>query len=306
MVFSPVASYPPAMEVRMNRNRNESRGGSTLTHAADPALGVDRSPTGTAAVAQPQYSLPKILGIWLAVSAPMGLLRYVVVPFALPRLPETFDPGIFFWIVMILGMAWQFVVSVLLIRREVRPLTWENLKKRLWLSAPTDPHSGRRRPILFLWVIPVLVYGFALGQTGVLEPLRAAVLRLAPGLGTPAYAEITGIASLQFVGAWWVVGLALVSCLFNYLLGEELLFRGILLPRMNGVFGRFDWLANACLFAAYHVHKASYIPLILISGILIALPSRVFRSNWMSVIIHGVEGVMLMVLVLGAVSGLLG
>ncbi|MGZ3652748.1 MAG: CPBP family glutamic-type intramembrane protease, partial [Bdellovibrionota bacterium] len=153
-----------------------------------------------------------------------------------------------------------------LIRREVRPLTWENLKKRLWLSAPTDPHSGRRRPILFLWVIPVLVYGFALGQTGVLEPLRAAVLRLAPGLGTPAYAEVTGIASPQFVGAWWVVGLALVSCLFNYLLGEELLFRGILLPRMNGVFGRFDWLANACLFAAYHVHKASYIPLILISA----------------------------------------
>ena len=255
------------------------------------------------AVEQPQYTLPKILGIWFAVTAPMGLFRYVVTPLALPRLAQTLHPGIFFWIMMVLGMAWQFVVSALLIRREVRPLTWENLKKRLWLKLPTDPHSGRRRPILFLWVIPVIVYGFALGQTGILEPLRAAVLRLAPGLATPAYAEITGLLSPQFHGAWWLVGLALVSCLFNYLLGEELLFRGILLPKMNGVFGRFDWLANACLFAAYHVHKASYIPLILISGILIALPSKVFRSNWMSVIIHGVEGVMLIVLVLGAVTG---
>ena len=32
---------------------------------------------------------------------------------------------------------------------------------------------------------------------------------------------------------------ALTSMLFNYILGEELLFRGVLLPRMNGVFGRW-------------------------------------------------------------------
>ena len=37
---------------------------------------------------------------------------------------------------------------------------------------------------------------------------------------------------------------------FNTVLGEELLFRGLLLPRMNGVFGRRDWLANGVLFAA--------------------------------------------------------
>ena len=42
--------------------------------------------------------------------------------------------------------------------------------------------------------------------------------------------------------------------LFNTVLGEELLFRGFLLPRMNGAFGRGDWLANGVLFAAYHLH----------------------------------------------------
>jgi hypothetical protein len=103
---------------------------------------------------------------------------------------------------MILGMAWQFVLSMLIISREVRPLTWENLKKRLWLAAPTDPRSRRRRPILFLWVIPVLIYGFAVGQTGVLEPLRVAFLRLAPWLGTPEYAETKSLVSPGFVGAW--------------------------------------------------------------------------------------------------------
>jgi membrane protease YdiL (CAAX protease family) len=287
MVLSPEASYPLDMDVRMNRNRDELRGEGTLKRAVE----------------QPQYTLAKILGIWLAATASMGLFRYVVVPLALPRLPETLHPGIFFWIMMVLGMALQFVIAALLIRHEVRPLTWGNLKKRLWLAAPTDPHSGRRRPILFLWVIPVLIYGFATGQTGILEPLRAAVLRLAPGLGTPPFAGITGLVSPELVGAWWLGDLVLVTSLFIYLLGEELLFRGILLPRMNGVFGRYDWLANALLFAAYHVHMASCIPILLISDLLIALPSRVFRSNWMSVIIRGVEGVMLTVMVLNVAAG---
>jgi membrane protease YdiL (CAAX protease family) len=39
-----------------------------------------------------------------------------------------------------------------------------------------------------------------------------------------------------------------VLAVFNTVLGEELLFRGLLLPRMNGVFGERDWLANGVLF----------------------------------------------------------
>ena len=37
--------------------------------------------------------------------------------------------------------------------------------------------------------------------------------------------------------------------LFNTVLGD--LFRGFLLPRMNSVFGRGDWVANGLLFASY-------------------------------------------------------
>jgi membrane protease YdiL (CAAX protease family) len=46
-----------------------------------------------------------------------------------------------------------------------------------------------------------------------------------------------------------------VFAVFNSFLGEELLFRGVLLPRMNAVFGRWDWLANGVVFGAYHLHQ---------------------------------------------------
>jgi hypothetical protein len=72
-------------------------------------------------------------------------------------------------------------------------------------------------------------------------------------LGTHA-----GQASMH--GAWGWYGVLLVCFLFNTVLGEELLFRGFLLPRMNGAFGRRDWVANGLLFPAYHLHVPWVIP----------------------------------------------
>ena len=52
-----------------------------------------------------------------------------------------------------------------------------------------------------------------------------------------------------FSGAWGWFAVIVVLAVFNTVLGEELLFRGLLLPRMQGVFGRWDWVANGVLFA---------------------------------------------------------
>jgi hypothetical protein len=57
------------------------------------------------------------------------------------------------------------------------------------------------------------------------------------------------------VGAWGLLGLSVVNAVFNAFLGEELLFRGVLLPRMAGVFGKWDWVANGILMGVYHLHQ---------------------------------------------------
>lgn len=43
-------------------------------------------------------------------------------------------------------------------------------------------------------------------------------------------------------GSWLWLGVLLAFFVFNTVLGEELLFRGYLLPRMQGVFGSWDWM----------------------------------------------------------------
>jgi membrane protease YdiL (CAAX protease family) len=52
------------------------------------------------------------------------------------------------------------------------------------------------------------------------------------------------------VDAWWFFALFVVNATFNTILGEEFLFRGVLLPRMEGVFGRWSWVANRCSLAS--------------------------------------------------------
>ena len=57
------------------------------------------------------------------------------------------------------------------------------------------------------------------------------------------------------VGAWWFFALFVVNAIFNTILGEEFFFRGVLLHKMAGVFGKWSWVATGMLFGFYHLHQ---------------------------------------------------
>jgi membrane protease YdiL (CAAX protease family) len=80
-----------------------------------------------------------------------------------------------------------------------------------------------------------------------------------------------------------------------------LLFRGLLLPRMNGRFGRWDWLANGVLFAAYHLHVPWVIPQTLLDSVIVAYPSKRYRSALIGIVVHGAQAVVFSVLALAVV-----
>jgi membrane protease YdiL (CAAX protease family) len=73
----------------------------------------------------------------------------------------------------------------------------------------------------------------------------------------------------QLVGAWWLLALLVINAVFNTIFGEELLFRGVLLPKMQGAFGRWSWVANGVLFGFYHLHQPWSILSNLVSGVLL-------------------------------------
>jgi hypothetical protein len=66
---------------------------------------------------------------------------------------------------------------------------------------------------------------------------------------------------------WYALVVAMA--VFNTVLGEELLFRGVLLTRMRGAFGPGDWIANGILFACHHPHMPWAIPSALLDTLFI-------------------------------------
>lgn len=252
---------------------------------------------------QSQYSLRQILGIWALVSLPMALLTWVVAPAIIPYSP--LHPGITFWLLMIAGMAWEFVVALAILYRELGTLRWSAVRQRLWLQTPRDPVTDQPNRRLYWWLLPLILYDglIAIVLAGYLD---APVVWLFPGLQPPPFTDMNQLATPAFHGQWWILGITLVSFAFNYFLGEAFLWHGILLPKMRGVFGKYDWVANAVLFGLYHLHVPWRLPSVIVSNLAYSWPARRFHSNWMAIIVHGAEGLPTLVMVLAVILGLVG
>jgi hypothetical protein len=233
----------------------------------------------------------------------MALLIWAVLPAIIPYLP--LHPGITYWLLIIAGMVWQFVVALVILYREIGTLRWSALRKRLWLQTPRDPVTDLPNPKLYWWLLPPLLFD-ALIVMVLGGYLDAPMAWLFPALQPAPFMDMSRLATPEFHGQWWLLGITLVSFLFNYLLGEALLWHGVLLPRMRGVFGKYDWVANAVLFGFYHLHVPWRLPSVIVSNLAYSWPARRFRSNWMSVIVHGAELLPVLVMVLAVILGLVG
>lgn len=267
-----------------NRLSNEQ----THTHDYDTAQGD-------------QYSLLKIVTIWALVAIPMPIMAFIIAP-AIAG-PDTVSGLLMVWYLMIAGMIWQFILSVILLYQELDHFTWPAIKARIWLQAPRDPKTGKANYRLFWWLIPAFLFYLAIEATPAVTYIGELILIPLPMLAELPVLDLRDVMVPELVGEWWLIGVAIISCLFNYLLGEELLFRGVLLPKIQGVFGRWDWVANSAFFALYHLHRPTLMLGFIIGGLAWTLPVKHFRSMWFSVILHGFEGVFVIVGVTALVAG---
>ena len=242
-----------------------------------------------------QYSLAQIFAVWAAAALPMGVLAWIVAPALADRLSGAGDVPMLKALLLVLtaGSIWQFALVVGLVWFEQRSLRWSTLRDALWLRSPRSPRSGRIGGRVWLIVIPLLAV-FAVGA-------------MLPVFGAPGDRDFGKVlnsdATQSFLSGNWVwFGLILVWFVFNTVLGEELLFRGLLLPRMNRTFGRGDWAANGVLFAAYHVHVPWAIPTtLLFDTFAMAYPTKRYQSAWIGIAVHSAQSVFLTVVILGLV-----
>jgi CAAX protease family protein len=234
-----------------------------------------------------QYPFHRILAVWAAAALPMGVLAWGVAPVLARNLdgPAALPKALI--LSLTAGLLWQFALVLWLVYREQGTLRWAVLREALWLSAPRSPRSGRRGGAMWWVLLPMtLIFGAE---------------QFLPVIPHPASHDFStfldshaGHALITHSLIWPLV--LVVMMLLNTVLGEELLFRGLLLPRMHGAFGKADWVANGLLFALYHLHQWWSIPGSLLDMFALALPAKRYRSAGIAILVHSTQTVFFLVI----------
>lgn len=237
-----------------------------------------------------QLALLGVAGVWAAAAIPMAALAWVIAPILASgwNSPSALAQSLI--LLLTVGLVWQFVLVAFLVFKEQRSLKWAVVRDALWLRAPRNPKTGRRGGRMWL-IVPVFVVAFFALELIPFEIPPVAGRDFGEFLGSS-----DGAALLH--GSWPWLAILLAFFIFNTVLGEELLFRGYLLPRMKGVFGSRDWVANGILFAVYHLHVPWVIPIALLDTFILSLPSRRYQSALIGIITHSSQSLFLFALVL--------
>ncbi len=252
-----------------------------------------------------QYKLWQILTIWLAAGAPMWLLSWVAYP-PLSAGLSPMDAGLLRMKLLMGGLVWQFVLSLLILYREEGNIRLSTIRRRFWLNHPVSTRTGETRKRLWWWILPLILL-VAFVEIGFRPALVQVWTAILPFFAEPKGYDMSAMFApelrAQWVGAWGFLGLFLVLALFNTFLGEELLFRGVLLPRMEGLFGKWDWVANGVIFGLYHLHQPWGILNDVAGGLIFAFTGKRFRSSWFPIILHSGQSIYFGFLILGLVLG---
>ena len=208
---------------------------------------TDTTTTTTPRVVIPQYSKVRILWTWAAAAVPMGLLAWVVAPVLVHVFEGPTALARALLLSLTAGLAWQFVLVLVLVWREQGTLRWSVLREALWLRSPESPKDGRRGGRLW-WVLVPMVLIFAAEEFMPVFPHPGShdfgVFLEYPRRSRDAHG--TASSGPCSSSSRWTL---------NTVLGEELLFRGLLLPRMRarsaGGLGR----QRGPVRGAYHLHS---------------------------------------------------
>lgn len=268
------------------------RPGSPAVTGSAAADRFDQAPHPAAERALPQLRLRGIIAVWAAAALPMGLLSWIAAPLLADQLsgPNALVRALI--VTLTAGLAWQFVLVVGLVAREQGTLRWPALREALWLRAPRSPRSGRRGGRLWLVVVALL---FAVAAVQLVPgPAAAAGRDLGEFLGSDAGEAFLG-------GSWGWFAVIVAMFVFNTVIGEELLFRGYLLPRMNGVFGRRDWMGNGVLHGVYHLHVPWAMPGSVLKSLLVSYAAKRYRSALVGIVVHSAQSVIFAALALSLV-----
>jgi membrane protease YdiL (CAAX protease family) len=193
------------------------------------------------------------------------------------------------------------VAALVAFRLEGRPPMWTAFRDRMRLSRP----SGKD----WLWTLAALVLAF--GATVLIAPVADAHLGLRL-VTIPAETQAfgnsmrAGFPETELSGRWDVLLWLVFSLAVLNIAGEELWWRGIILPRQEVVLGRWAWALNGILWNLFHIGRYETVgSIVIVLPLTLSIPylAQRTRNTWPGMVVHLIFNTLGMIAVFKRVIG---
>lgn len=209
-----------------------------------------------------------------AIYIPAAILMYCLTKYLIPYLSDkTGQETILFWFIVAgLGIFLPLIITgVLILKSEGNPISKKICLERLRFRKLTKKD--------ILWSIAGLIL------VGLFSGLIMKGLEFFIGKfdHSPAFMSFEPLTK----GRYWLLLIWFPYWILN-ILGEEFLWRGVMLPRQEVVFGKYTWLIHGFGWGLFHIAFGwqlliTLIPLIFIQSYIVQRT----KNSWIGVIMHG-------------------
>ncbi len=301
---------PSALLVGRRRIHNgtiSALGGREEHHESEPAMTFTRTHPDADAEAPHLKPLPFLpaLAVFLAIGFWNRVCIYHMTPYLEDRGMHQFSA---YLAGFILGLAPLLPVALVMLRQEGNDMARVRLSNRLGLRG-----FGWRMFVLMLFLTFV-----AFATTLLTSPTQSWITDLSswfqPGdVFHPLQDPTTSFDSLiEPSVAWmgadaagsWTWGLAIVAMFLLNIVGEEVLWRGVIWPRQQLVHGERTWLVHGFMWYLFHL---PFYPWFVISGLpqafILSYLFQKSKNTWLVLIMHTIFNSVFYVILLGIVLG---
>lgn len=211
-----------------------------------------------------------------AIYIPAAILLYALTKYLIPYLSKTtgLEPVIFWFIVGGLGVFMPLVITAILILKFegygiLKVSTW---KQRMRFMKVSKTHLA--------WCFGGIV------TVGVLSVIIMILLELIFGYFNPSPPFMSFEPLTR--GRYWILLIWLPFWILN-IMGEEVLWRGVMFPRQEVAFGKYTWIIHGLGWAIFHIAfgwklLVMLLPLLFIQSYVV----QKTKNSWTGVIMHAV------------------
>ena len=203
----------------------------------------------------PQFSWRQLAAFILLPVAWWFILLYGIAPLLLPAFSTPKGELNAYAVVSIatLGYLFEFFLALYIFRKEGYALRLSALKERIHWQWPRGWKA---------WGIILILFVVGFGISQLLQPTSTAIASvLPPPDWFPAsqhpFKEVKSLEDAMpgvvFKGNVLFLLLVLFSGTMN-IVGEDLYYRGALIPKLHGLFGKWAWLAGGILWPLKHIY----------------------------------------------------